>query len=390
MRVLCVLLFLGLSQSIALAQPQQVVIGYLEQTQDPRYHPSYLDNEFQGQPWGRPFVGAEVALAESRFPAMAIGAEFSLDRRSIEDLASALETVQSMQASGIELFLLDLPADLMEALAGETRDADIALFNVSAPEDRLRQQACQPHMFHLLASHAMRNDALAQYLVSRQWRNVFVAVGPEEADRTLAESWRRSAERFGLTIVEERSFVMGNDPRERELNNPWLVSGGANYDVIYVADTYGEFARLLPYTTQLPRPVVGSGGLVAQDWHWAWSSHGAAQLNKRFEDASMRHGTGYDWAAWMAVKAIVEAMIRSESTDFEQVMAYLQGSEMILDSFKGFRLGFRSWNNQLRQPLMLGSGNWVVARPPLEGFLHQENYLDTLGFDSTETQCEWQ
>ncbi|MCR6669784.1 hypothetical protein [Devosia ginsengisoli] len=71
-------------------------------------------------------------------------------------------------------------------------------------------------MFHVLASYAMRNDALAQYLVSRQWRNVLVLVGPQEADRKLAESWRRaSAQLFGLNIDEERNFVMGNDPRQR-------------------------------------------------------------------------------------------------------------------------------------------------------------------------------
>lgn len=390
MRVLCIVLLLGLFQSAALAQEQQVVIGYLELAEDPRYSAPYLDYEFQGQPWGRPYVGAEVALEESRFPAMAIGAEFSLDRQSVQDLASAVSVIQSMHASGVELFLLDLPAELMVELASETRGIGIALFNISAPEDLLRQQACQPHMFHVLASYAMRNDALAQYLVSRQWRNVLVLVGPQEADRKLAESWRRSAQRFGLNIVEERNFVMGNDPRQRELNNPWLVSGSASYDIVYVADTYGEFAQLLPYTTQLPRPVVGSGGLVAQDWHWAWASHGAAQLNKRFEGASARHATGYDWAAWMAVKAIVEAMVRSNSTDFQQAMTYIQSNEMVLDSFKGFRLGFRSWNNQLRQPLLLGSGNWVVTRTPLEGFLHEENYLDTLGFDSKESQCEWQ
>jgi len=155
-----------------------------------------------------------------------------------------------------------------------------------------------------------------------------------------------------------------------------------------VADSEGEFARAVPYQTQRPRPVVGSEGLVPDGWHWAWDRHGAPQLNKRFLRKAKRWMTMYDWSAWMAIKAIAEAMQRTGGTDFNAIKSYLTGSEIVLDGFKGYPLSFREWNNQLRQPVFLTSGNWVVERAPLQGFLHDKNNLDTLGLDVREVQCQ--
>jgi ABC transporter substrate binding protein (PQQ-dependent alcohol dehydrogenase system) len=62
---------------------------------------------------------------------------------------------------------------------------------------------------------------------------------------------------------------------------------------------------------------------------------------------------------------------------------------LVLDGFKGYRLDFRPWDHQLRQPIFLTSLDWVVARAPLEGFLHETNNLDTLGLDEYETQCDF-
>ncbi|MHB0777146.1 ABC transporter substrate-binding protein [Halomonas sp. WWR20] len=385
-------LWLGLLLLTALPATAQsalepFVFGYVGLADDPRYSEARLEGEFQGEPWGRPVAGAEVALAEARFPGMAAGVEFQLDEEEVADVAAAVEAVRQMQAAGQRFVLLDLPApavaDVASAFAGE----EMVLFNVAALEDRLRGPDCQANLLHTIPSYAMQNDALAQYLLSRQWNNVLVLVGPQEADRSLAASFARSAKRFGLKIVEEREFLLGNNPRERDRNNPRLLTSGVGYDVVYVADTQGEFARELPYQTQLPRPVVGSGGLVPQAWHWAWNRHGAPQLNKRLEKLAERHMTAYDWAAWMAVKAVVEAVQRQQTTEFAALRDYLVGDEIVLDGFKGYRMGFREWNRQLRQPILLGSGNWVMARAPFEGFLHETNALDTLGFDPRESQC---
>jgi ABC transporter substrate binding protein (PQQ-dependent alcohol dehydrogenase system) len=200
---------------------------------------------------------------------------------------------------------------------------------------------------------------------------------------------QRAAQRFDVRIVEVRPFVLTNDPRQREQSNVALVTADAKYDVVLVADTDGEFARYVPYMTQFPRPVVGSAGLVPSAWHWSWERHGAPQLNSRFEKAAGRHMGGEDWAAWTAIKTVVQSVLRSKSTEFESVRDYLLGDRPNIDGFKGNPLSVRGWDHQVRQPILLSTGNAVIERAPLEGFLHQTNELDTLGVDAPETACHF-
>ena len=60
-----------------------------------------------------------------------------------------------------------------------------------------------------------------------------------------------------------------------------------------------------------------------------------------------------------------------------------------LDTYKGTPGNFRPWNNQLRQAVLLHTHNAVIARAPIEGFLHQTNNLDTLGRDRPESACRF-
>ena len=45
----------------------------------------------------------------------------------------------------------------------------------AAPDDALRQGECQPNLLHMGPSRAMLSDALAQFLVSRKWREVLLS-----------------------------------------------------------------------------------------------------------------------------------------------------------------------------------------------------------------------
>jgi len=112
-------------------------------------------------------------------------------------------------------------------------------------------------------------------------------------------------------------------------------------------------------------------------------------LNQRFERRMGRRMEDRDWAAWAAVKAIVEAVARTGGSDFSQTAAYLKGPDMILDGYKGAAMSFRSWDNQLRQPLLIHTSNAVIERAPLEGFLHSTQYMDTLGYDAPENRCRF-
>jgi ABC transporter substrate binding protein (PQQ-dependent alcohol dehydrogenase system) len=232
----------------------------------------------------------------------------------------------------------------------------------------------------------MLADGLAQYLVTKQWRNLLLLQGKLPRDQAFSQAFRKTAKKFGLKITEEKEFVLSNDPRQRDQNNIALLTTHQS-EVVLLVDTDGEFGRYVPYQTVHPRPVVGTEGLIPSAWHWAWERHGAPQLNQRFVKRAKRKMLGPDWAAWAAVKVIVESVLRTKSTDFEKVTGYLKSDRLTLDAYKGTPASFRPWNNQLRQPILLHTHNAVVDRAPLRGFLHPTQNLDTLGVTSEGSGC---
>jgi ABC transporter substrate binding protein (PQQ-dependent alcohol dehydrogenase system) len=273
------------------------------------------------------------------------------------------------------------------AVAMAAAGRDVILFNAAAPDDVLRGAQCAPQLLHTLPSHAMQLDAIAQLLVARKWTRPVVLVGPTPRDRLLQAAWQRSARRFGVKPVAERPFKLSNDPRERELGNVRLLTSDRDYDAVVVLDAHGEFAAEVPYRTVLPRPVLGSNGLVAQAWSPFYERHGAPQLSRRFLRRAGRAMGSYDWAAWVAARAAAEVMgAYNRSTVAQQLQALRQGA-VAIDGYKGQRLTFRGWDGQLRQPLMLAHGNGIADLAPLEGFLHPRGALDTLGHDAPESAC---
>lgn len=371
------------------AERTAFTIGYLEIDGDARYEAPRSYAGIEVRPRHRPWPGAEMALRDSRILGRALKLDFALERARAADAGALAQRMDALAAQGVRFFLADADGAALSALAEHARGRGLMLFNVSEPDDALRGAACAADLLHTLPSRRMLSDALVQYLVSRRWTRVLVLRGPEPDDTLAAAAFAASAKKFGARIVATRDFVLSNDPRERDLNNVILLTQGADYDVVFVADALDVTARAVPYRTALPRPVVGAEGLIPEAWHWTWERYGAPQLNQRFERHAGRRMTGRDWAAWVAVKAIVEAVARTKGTDPAVLRAYLLSDALTLDGYKGVPMSFRSWDHQLRQPILLHSDTAVVARAPIEGFLHPTQYMDTLGVDAPETKCKF-
>ena len=389
MRALAILLLIGavMAPSLKAAEVTTVAVGYLEITDDPRYEEKRAYARIRVKPHDRPMPGAEMAIRESRILGRALKMKFSLERGKGKTAVDLAAEIDRMAVTGGRYFLVDADTNVLNALAKATTGKDLLLFNISEPSDALRASSCQVHLMHTLPSYAMRTDALAQMLITNKWREVLVLKGPLKDDAAYATAFQASAKRFGVRIAAVRDFVLSNDPRERGKNNVKLMTAQDDYDVVFVADTEGEFGRYVPYQTNRPRPVIGTEGLIAEAWHWSWERHGAPQLNQRFEKRAKRRMTGPDWAAWVAVKAVVESVVRTKSADFKTVRAYLKGDKMTLDGYKGTPSSFRPWDNQLRQPVLLRTHNAVIERAPLKGFLHPTENMDTLGFDRGDKKC---
>lgn len=365
-------------------------LGYVELADDPRYADRGEIDGIVFSDRGRPYEGGQVALQEARAIGRVLKIDFEMERaagRSVDDL---VQRVDAWIGSGnVHFVLADLPGSVLLELARRLKGEPVLLLNVSAPDDSLRGADCLPNMAHTYPSNAMLSDALVQYLVAKRWTQILVLQGPAPEDAAAVASLRHSVKKFGAKIVDVKPFVLSRDPRNRTESNVILMTQG-DYDVVYVADASDEFGRYVPYQTALPRPVVGSAGLTPTAWSWSWARDAAVQLQHRYEKlAPGRRMNGAGWAAWAAVKAVTQSVIRAKSTDFDPVKAYLLSDKLTLDTVKGNPGSFRPWDHQLRTPLLLATGNAVIATAPLPQFLHQTNVLDTLGIDAPETACHF-
>jgi len=372
------------------AAPQDFAFVYLYQEDDPAYAEQRAYTGLKLRERKRPLAGAETALKDARILGRALGLRFTLESVALPAAAAPAAFLRDLVArGGSRTFLLDLPLAQLRGLAAELAGDDVILFNIRHGAAELRQEACAATLFHTLPSLAMRSDALAQFLAARGWRRVLVLQGEAEADKAFADAFQASARKFGLTVAAVRPFVLSNDPRQREQNNIALLTAEPAYDVVFLADDVGEFGRYVPYATYLPRPIVGSEGLVASAWHWTWERHGAPQLNQRFDRLAGRLMADEDWAAWAALRVVVEAIARAGTTETAQLRATLTAADFTFDLYKGFPGSFRPWDHQLRQPVLLHTHNAVIASAPLPGFLHQRNELDSLGTDLSESRCRF-
>jgi ABC transporter substrate binding protein (PQQ-dependent alcohol dehydrogenase system) len=374
----------------ASADPAEIKLGYLRRA-EPKTRLSLIDIP----PENNGVAGAQLALDDNNTTGKFLNQRFSLEELRLGDNDDAAAAALALADLGVSLVLADLPADALLKGADAGRSRDLVFFNVGALDDRLREEDCRANVVHTAPTRSMLADALAQYLVWKQWRRWFLVVGSHPEDKLYADALRRAAKRFGARIVQEKVFEDTGGARrtdsgvvqiQRQL--PVFTQGAPAYDVLIAADESDVFAPYLPYRTWDPRPVAGSAGLIPTSWDASHDHWGAVQLQERFAKKFSRPMTARDMQAWSAARMIGESASRTRSTDAKAMFDFLKSPDFALAAFKGQRLTLRDWNLQLRQPILLTDGRMIVSVSPQEGFQHQFSELDTLGFDRPETKCK--
>ncbi|HET9207576.1 MAG TPA: branched-chain amino acid ABC transporter substrate-binding protein [Burkholderiaceae bacterium] len=372
----------ALALAAAATQAAAFKVVLLLPADDTRLQRSALERGLLGRPTGPVVDALKVALAESQIELAGAGATLAIDTVAVADADAAKLAAANADKAGAAALVSDLPATWTLAAADASK---LPVLNIATADDRLRGADCRRNLWHLGPSERMRADALAQTLVARKWTQVLLLTGPSDADRERSAVAQAAIKRYGLKLVNHRPFKLSADPRERDLANPMLLTQGT-YDVVWVVDSDGEFAQLLPYRTALPRPVVGDGGLLALAWSSRFDRFGAPQVTRRLLKEAGRRMEAHDWSAWMAGKALVAAAVAAPKGPNAAFAKALGGVEV--DGSKGVAMSFRDWDGQLRQPLLLTDGQAVIASAPVEGVLHPKNTLDTLGADAPEKLCK--
>ena len=383
-------LVVGLGLVAATAQASTTVVGVVSLDGDPRYAPRRVERAYPGHPMSRAAEGLRLGLADSEYELRTNGLAVEIKRVSVNDAADVPRALKELKAAKVGHVVADLPAPLLSALVQQAPAAlgPSVVYNTTLDDDALRGAQCARHLLHTYPSRAMLSDALVQYLVAQRWGNALALNGPEPADALLQQALERSAKRFGLKLIEQKPFKLSGDPRERELGNVRLLTAQRNADVVVVNDAHGEFARTVPYATNVPRPVAGAAGLTALAWHAQFERFGAPQLTRRFWRQSTQPMVGQDWAAWIAGRAIAAALLAQPKGTAADHLKALRSGAITLDGFKGKQLSFRSWDGQLRQPVFLAHADGVLALAPMDGVLHPTEVMDTLGMEAKESPCQ--
>jgi ABC transporter substrate binding protein (PQQ-dependent alcohol dehydrogenase system) len=339
-------------------------------------------------------AGARLAVNDNNTTGRFLAQEFALEVVQSRDARELIAQVKTHVAGGVAFVVVDASPQALTALADSLKDQPALILNAGSGDDRLREQECRPNVLHTAPSRAMLADALAQYLIWKQWRRWFLVYGTQPDDEAFAAALRRAAKRFGAKIVEERPFKYeagsrradgGHEQIQQQI--PTFTQNAAAHDVLIVADEGGQFGEYLPYRNWDARPVAGTQGLVPTSWHPALEQWGATQFQNRFRRLANRPMRQLDYDVWVAVRSIGEAATRAKSTQAADMIGHLKSAGFDLAAFKGRKLTYRAWDGQLRQPILIATAKLPVTVSPQPGFLHQFSELDTLGIDKPETTC---
>ncbi len=340
-------------------------------------------------------AGAKLAIADNNTTGRFLKQEFLLDVVQNEKPDQLVADIVAKVDAGTPFVIVDATPKTVLAVADALKDKPAVVFNASSPDERLREEDCRANLKHTIPSRSMFADALAQYLAWKRWSRWFLIVGPTEEDKALADAYRRAAKRFGAKIVEERTYTY--EPGSRRSDGgfeqiqqqmPSFTQNAKEHDVVVVSDEGGLFGEYVPYRTWDAKPVAGTAGLYTATWHPAIELWGGTQFQNRFRRMNNRNFRELDYNVWMAIRSVGEAATRKKTADPATLIDYLRSPEFELAAFKGQKLTYRTWNGQLRQPILLVTGKLHVTVSPQPGFLHQHTELDTLGVDKPETKCK--
>ncbi len=363
-------------------------VAYVTRDQEKRIPLSLLDIPVEDDG----LLGAQLGLKDNQTTGRFLGHEYLLYEVVIDKDVAIADEAARLNSEGMRVIVADLEATDLLTLADASPEA--LILNTRAADDELRNAQCRANVLHVLPSRAMLTDALAQYLAWKRWTKIVLVTGRYPQDQAFSNAMRRAAKRFGLKVVEEKNWTSEPGARRTDSGHHSLQSEVPvftqfkDHDVLVVADEADEFGEYLMFHTTRARPVAGTQGLVATAWHRSQEQWGATQIQRRFEKLSGRWMTPRDYAAWAAMRTLGEAATNTASDSPSALREYIFSDRLKLAAFKGSPLTYRSWNGQLRQPVLLSGPRMLVSVSPQNGFLHQFTELDTLGYDEPESTCK--
>jgi len=366
------------------AQILDVKILYLEQKIQ---KPPVLSNVID-EPDDLGLKGAQVAIIDSNKSAKFLNQNFELIEKISFDENELIQAFEEFVNNKNSYVILNVEDSLLEKLRANPLSKNSLLINASSQSTHLREQICDKNLLHTIASNAMLYDGLMQFLVKRDFKDIFLITGTNPKDALISEDIKRAAKKFGAKIIIEKTWENNTDIRRKASEEFPAFTQAKDYDVILVADYFGDFGESIYFNTWLPRPVAGTQGLTPVTWSKVIEANGAAQMQSRFEKFASRWMQSQDYSNWVAVRTIITAIANTKTADLNTNLDFIYSDKFDLAAYMGRKLSFRDYNGQLRMPISLIQPRALISISPQNGFLHPTTDLDTLGIAPFEMKCK--
>ena len=340
-------------------------------------------------------LGSRMGIKDNNTTGKFTNQKFELIEKNIMPNESAKEIFEEFRKNNYNFFILDVSSEDLDKIISSDILGDAILINVSLKNNDFRNQKCDKQLLHTAPSYMMVTDALMQFLKKKNWTKLFLIFGTNNRDKQFKDSLKISVKKFGLTITNEKKWDFTHDFRRTADLEFVKFTQGEKYEVLVLADegnTFGDsgnsFGDYIPYRTWKPNIVVGGEVLKPTSWHHTHEQWGGNQMQSRFLKNFNRFMTNIDFNSWVGIRVFGEAITKTKSLDPKTILDEILKENFNIAAYKGKAVSFRSWNRQLRQPILLVTPRALVSVSPQNGFLHPRTELDTLGIDEPDTKCK--
>lgn len=379
-----IVLFFLLLIAYANAQLLNVDILYLEQKIE---KPPVLSNVIE-EPKNLGLSGAQLAVIDSNKSSKFLNQNYNLITKISYDENELITAFEEFIKNKNSYVILNVEDELLKKLIANPLSKDALLINAGSQSTDLRRDYCNKNLIHTIASDAMLYDGLVQFLVKRDFKNIFLISGKNPKDIQISDDIKRAVKKFGANIVKEKVWENNTDIRRRATDEFPVFTQAKDYDVIVVADYFGDFGESIYFNSWLPRPVAGTQGLTPVTWNKVIESNGAAQMQSRFEGFASRWMESKDFSNWVAVRTIISSIMKTKTADFKTNLDFIYSDDFDVAAYMGRKLSFRDYNGQLRMPISLIQPRALISTSPQDGFLHPITDLDTMGIAPFEMKCK--
>ena len=130
-------------------------------------------------------AGARLAIEDNNTTGKFLNQHFTLEEVRLmegDDVVKAATDLASIDRGLPAVVCRDKQLTGTDTLS----DRKTVLLNAGSIDDRLREQDCRANVIHVAPTRSMLADALAQYLVWKQWKRWLLVVGSHDQDKLYA------------------------------------------------------------------------------------------------------------------------------------------------------------------------------------------------------------